>query len=63
MALKTNIGSLEMKDDTPSKWQPENGGIAIPVSNKDASQKCNERQRWIVYNDNGDNSSRRHTSD
>ena len=52
-----------MKDDTPSKWQPENGGIAIPVSNKDASQKCNERQRWIVYNDNGDNSSRRHTSD
>lgn len=52
-----------MKDDTLSKWQPENGGIAIPVSNKDTSQKCNERQRWIVYNDNGDNSSTRHTSD
>lgn len=42
-----------MKDDTPSKWEPNKANVAILISNKNKLQakKHNKRQRWILYND------------
>ena len=54
--------SKEIEDDTPGKWQPKESGCSHTYirQNRLQAKKDNKRQKWIVYNDKEDNSSRRH---
>ena len=50
-----------MENDTSSKWHTKESGCSHTHFKKKytSSQKTNKRQRWTLYNDKGDNSSRR----
>ena len=59
---KCRVKSEGIKEDTPSKWEPNKANVAILIisnKNKLQAKKQNKRQRWTIY-DKGDNSSRRH---
>ena len=51
-----------MEGDAPSKWQPEERGCShIHLrQNRLQAKKGNKTQKWIVYDDEEGNSSRRH---
>ena len=48
------------KDDTSPKWPPEKSRCGNTQIKQISKYESNKIQRWTVYNDKGDNLSRRH---